>query len=119
MKPCSSAPRAGGVCALAKFLFFGLALSGVLAWPVTSARATPRIWLGNTSLWSNPDHWSPSGVPQNGDALTFPDISPFGVVSMNNNLASLSLDNITGWPLRFDQPYRPEQRILPPQAITL
>jgi autotransporter-associated beta strand protein len=95
MKHGSSFPRASAVRARAKLLFFGLALACFLAWPILPADAAPRTWLGNTSLWSNPGNWSPSGVPQNGDALTFPDISPFGVVSMNNDLANLSLDTIT------------------------
>src|SRR6266498_5794023 len=55
-----------------------------LAMPVG---AVTRIWLGETALWSNPDNWSPNGVPQNGDFLTFPDGgNPFTVRSMNNDL---------------------------------
>ena len=95
MKHGSSFPRASAVRAQVKLLFYGLALACFLAWPVIPADAAPRTWQGTTALWSNPGNWSPSGVPQNGDSLTFPDISPFGVVSMNNDLANLSLDTIT------------------------
>jgi len=60
-----------------------------------AAFATTRIWLGNTSLWSNAGNWSPGGVPQNGDSLSFPAGNQFTVFSMNNDLASLSVDGIT------------------------
>ncbi|MBC8096507.1 MAG: autotransporter-associated beta strand repeat-containing protein, partial [Akkermansiaceae bacterium] len=96
MKYSILSPWAGRFRALAKSLPPGLALVSVLVWPAMPASAATRIWLGATALWSNPDNWSPNGVPQNGDFLTFPDDgNPFTVRSMNNDLVNLSLNNIT------------------------
>lgn len=61
----------------------------------SSAFATTRIWLGNTALWSNSGNWSPGGIPQNGDSLSFPVGNQFTVFSMNNDLANLSVEGIT------------------------
>lgn len=48
-----------------------------VAWLVLAAglgAAAEREWTGQggNRLWSNPGNWSPAGVPQNGEALTFP-----------------------------------------------
>src|SRR5213593_2846632 len=95
MKPNVNSLQAGGFRALAPTVFHGLALGSVLVWLAMPASAATRIWLGNdSSLWSDPDNWSPSGVPQNGDSLTF--ASPgFSGSSINNDLVNLSLSTIT------------------------
>src|SRR5688572_26486195 len=81
----------------------------VLAMPVGAAT---RTWQGETELWSNPDNWFPNGVPQNGDFLTFGDVSPFGETSMNNDMPNLTVNTMTftaggyllrGQPLTFIQ----------------
>jgi len=72
--------------------FRGLMLALAVCCVTTPAIAATRIWLGANSLWSNPDNWSPFGVPQNGDSLTFPAANPFIGFSMNNDLVNLSID---------------------------
>ena len=89
-------PRAGGFRARAKHLLFTLVLAGLASgWTPNAARAANRTWTGNASgFWSNPNNWSPNGVPQAGDDLIFPSSgSPFSGLSGNdlNNLAVRSL----------------------------
>lgn len=46
---------------------------GVLAvFASIAASAASYTWNGSASnLWSNPLNWTPNGVPQSGDSLTF------------------------------------------------
>jgi len=46
----------------------------------------PRYWVGGSGAWSTPSHWSPIGVPQNGEDLIF-DNSPGS--NMTNDLGGL------------------------------
>jgi autotransporter-associated beta strand protein len=76
-------------------VFQGLGLAFALCSVGLPAAATTRVWLGVTANWSNPNNWSPFGVPQNGDSLTFPDVSPVGEDSMVNDLANLTVNTMT------------------------
>jgi len=77
---------------LVKLILLGL----LLAHDAGTAQGATRTWNGSEdSAWSNPDNWSPTGVPQNGEFLVFPDISPFGQDSMNNDLPNLTVNNMT------------------------
>ena len=58
------------------------------------AVATNRTWTGNISAnWSEPGNWSPSGVPQNADNLTFDQDSPNRTTV--NDLANLTVGSMT------------------------
>ena len=73
MKHDIDSSRAGGFRPRAEANRFGAALTGagillVLLAIVSPAGAASRVWLGETALWSDPDNWSPNGVPQIGRA---------------------------------------------------
>jgi autotransporter-associated beta strand protein len=95
MKTSILSPQAGGIRPLAERILLGLLLALAFVGPAPPLQAATRNWLGVTANWSNPDNWSPFGVPQNGDSLSFPVANPFIVFSMNNDLANLSLNTIT------------------------
>jgi autotransporter-associated beta strand protein len=57
-----------------------------------AAHAADRTWLGlgGNGLWSNPNNWTPTGVPVNGETLRFPPVPPiFGTTAMDNDLVGL------------------------------
>lgn len=85
MKHCIIS-RAGSFRILAKAIFPQAMLTFALCCVALPAAGATRIWLGANSLWSNPNNWSPGGVPQNGDALTFPSGNQFTEFFMNNDL---------------------------------
>jgi hypothetical protein len=67
----------GGLRLLAKVLILRLLLILALCGQAIP-NATARSWTGNGALvggvfklWSDPDNWSPQGVPQNGESLLF------------------------------------------------
>jgi autotransporter-associated beta strand protein len=70
-----------------------------------NVHAAERTWTGSggNSLWSNPNNWSPTGVPQNGDDLNFFNICPlpFGCPTFTviNDLSNLLVGE-----LRFGDP---------------
>lgn len=54
-----------------------------------------RTWTGKSNtLWSNPNNWTPYGVPQSGDALVFPASATRRVESVND-LTNLALEKLT------------------------
>src|SRR5436309_2446389 len=93
MNPCITLPARSRLT-LAKITFQRLAVALALCWVTTPALATTRIWRGNdNNLWSNPVNWSPFGVPQNGDSLTF--ASPgFAGGFLNNDLPNLTVETL-------------------------
>jgi autotransporter-associated beta strand protein len=68
-------------------------LGCLLAWTGPASGAN-RTWTGNAanSNWSEPDNWSPSGPPQNGDVLIFGNNA--SRLSNNNNLPDLQVQSI-------------------------
>ena len=77
MKHCLDSSRASGFRALAKTNGFAAALTGagvllLLLGIVSPAGAADRQWTGSASgLWSNPNNWSPAGIPQDSEDLIF------------------------------------------------
>ena len=60
---------------------------------IATAHATNRTWNGSTNgYWSWGPNWTPSGVPTNGDILTFPGGTPF--IHTTNNVPNLKLNQI-------------------------
>jgi len=58
-----------------------------LAWAAPAA--TSRDWTGaHSANWSDPNNWSPAGIPTNGDLLTFGNVSDSNR-SMVNDVANL------------------------------
>lgn len=62
------------------------------------ALAATKSWKtdGPSQYWSNPDNWSPTGVPQNGDDLHFNDtFIIFGPDPMVNDMVNLSVGGLS------------------------
>ena len=50
--------------------FCMLSIASLMVMPASAG--TERNWTGaNSANWSDPNNWSPIGVPQNGDELVF------------------------------------------------
>lgn len=70
----------------------------LLGWPIALAQA--RTWTGNgggltAKLWSDPDNWSPAGVPQNGEDLYFEETAViFSPTPMINDLTNLTVRSL-------------------------
>jgi len=59
-----------------------------------TAFAGSRTWAGPASgVWSDPNNWSPAGVPVSGDQLIFPANTVF---SVTNDIDGLSLAALFG-----------------------
>src|SRR5687767_12768911 len=74
-----------------------LLLLGLLM--VIQARAAERFWTGDTgdNLWSNPNNWSPVGIPQDGDDLRFNKLCAFPIcpsVTVVNDLNNLRVGQL-------------------------
>jgi autotransporter-associated beta strand protein len=85
-------PRTAAFPAPANWLLFGLVCL-LAAHAVTPLHGAQRFWTGLTSaFWSNPNNWSPVGVPQDGEDLIFQ-----GSLneSMVNDLLSLRVNSLT------------------------
>ncbi len=58
---------------LNRMLQVGVAISLLMAavscFPVSSAHAATKVWTGGNSTWSNPDGWTPAGVPEAADEI--------------------------------------------------
>jgi uncharacterized repeat protein (TIGR01451 family) len=82
---CSSVIRAWGL------LIFGLCVG----WGASAAHASPdRSWTGaNSALWSDPNNWSPVGVPTDGETLLFPSVAAAQRVS-TNDVPGLTLSSL-------------------------
>lgn len=92
MKRNPSVNNLGWFCGPACLVSVGFLLAG------PAAHAADRFWTGasGNGYWSEPSNWSPTGPPQNGDALTFPHIStnsPGHILT--NDVANLHLDSMT------------------------
>src|SRR5436190_7409426 len=65
-----------------------------------NVHAAERTWTGSggNNLWSNPNNWSPAGVPRNGDDLNFFNICPlpFGCPAFTviNDLSNLQVGEL-------------------------
>ena len=60
--------------------------------PPGGGNVVSRSWTGAVNgNWSNPNNWSPAGVPQNGESLYFRDDSNS---SMVNDLTGLVIDGM-------------------------
>jgi len=78
-----------------KSQFKTLPIFCALALAITSTPAHARDWTGAASAnWSNPNNWSPIGVPTNGDSVTFGDVSD-SHRAMINDLTNLKLKDVT------------------------
>lgn len=67
-------------------------LLGVLV--VAQATAAPYVWVGATGSWSDPSNWSPSGVPDAGDAVAIP--VGTALLSSSRTIDSLRLAAVLG-----------------------
>jgi autotransporter-associated beta strand protein len=81
--------------------------TGMLLVAANSLPAATRTWTGDggNDLWSNPNNWSPAGVPQDGDDLNFflqvcPYPNPCVPITVVNDL-----NNLRAGRLRFGDPY--------------
>ncbi len=73
--------------------FISALLAAALA--TLSAAAATNTWVGNTDAnWNTAANWSPSATPANGDSLVFGASGSAGT-TLNNNLASLTVNQIT------------------------
>src|SRR6059036_1255735 len=89
-------PQPGRSRRLVKALLLGLSSITVFLFTTMPADATYRDWTGAASAnWSDPNNWSPTGTPQNGDALGF------GSVSDSHRFVVNDLVNLTVWSLDF------------------
>jgi fibronectin-binding autotransporter adhesin len=80
--------RLGLLGGLAKLLNLAL-LTSVLSTP---ALAGIRNWTGAASgNWSNPNNWNPTGIPQNGEVLSFDNDSN---ITMINDIPNLSVADL-------------------------
>ncbi len=80
-----------------RYLRAGLIGLALLA-SAAEAAPVPRIWVGTiTKVWSDPNNWSPVGIPVNGDLIYFPNYSPFPA-TINDiqglTLSGLNINNI-------------------------
>ena len=62
-------------------------------------QAATRNWTGGggNNLWSNPNNWSPAGVPQDGDELSFEKLCIFPLcpaVTVVNDLNNLRVGQL-------------------------
>src|SRR4026209_872321 len=60
------------------------------------AHAASRTWRGTNpinNLWSDPDNWSPQGVPRNGEELVFNQLSG-SVITRQNDLPNLRVSEL-------------------------
>jgi len=48
---------------------FSLWTAVVLCLPICSVQGTTKVWTGVNSTWSNPDGWTPAGVPEAADEI--------------------------------------------------
>lgn len=84
---------------LAKFVFRWLLIVIFTCSFTASSLAITRAWTGNGGslgifkLWSDPNNWSPQGVPQNGDNLQFIDIFSSDL-HMLNDLTNLTVSSL-------------------------
>jgi len=63
---------------------------------VAHAHGATRLWRGANpvnNLWSNPDNWSPRGVPQNGEELVFDQLCAC-TITMQNDLPNLRVNEL-------------------------
>ena len=80
-------------------LLYAVLALAALHWLACPVAAIQRDWVAKglpTGVWSNPNNWSPSGVPQDGDELKF-DFESFPIPStaiMVNDLPSLSVQHL-------------------------
>lgn len=58
------------------------------------AAATPYVWVGATGSWSDPSNWSPSGVPDAGDAVSIP--AGTALLGSTRTIDSLRLASVLG-----------------------
>ena len=81
---------------LANLVCWTLIIMCALNWLAPQAGARSRSWTHNSSqLWSDPNNWSPIGVPQTGDDLIFADqVTVAGPDSMINDLIGLSVHSL-------------------------
>jgi len=92
MKYCIPFLRAGRFRALAKLILFGLVLLPAGTWFAPRLLAADRHWTGSASgLWSNPNNWSPAGIPQDGEDLRFHTSQNESMVNDLTNLRVASL----------------------------
>ena len=73
---------------------FSVAFMGVCCFFAGALSAAEKIWTGGAGdgLFSSANNWSPSGLPANGDALTF---SSSSAVNVTNDLTGYAFSNIT------------------------
>ena len=94
-RPFSRWPAHRG-SALLESIFLILAAFCTSNWLATPAMAITRSWTHNSSeFWSDPDNWSPAGIPQTGDDLFFYDeVILSGPDPMINDLVGLSVRSL-------------------------
>ncbi len=78
-------------------MFLLPAVFSALSCLLPSTRAGTRTWTHNSSqLWSDPNNWSPVGVPQTGDDLLFTDeVHVSGPDPMMNDITNLSVRSMS------------------------
>ena len=83
----------GSLRPLTQVVLFRLLLILALGCPALCTHAASRNWTGGVSAnWSNPNNWTPVGVPLNGDVVDIPSSgSPYVTT---NDLVDLRLDSI-------------------------
>jgi autotransporter-associated beta strand protein len=95
------AHRNVGLNPLANLVLLRLLLVTATCSLAVSSLAATRYWTGNGGvvsnvfkIWSNPNNWTPVGVPQNGEDLRFLSIFSADVIMLNDltNLTVRSLD---------------------------
>lgn len=91
MKDCNCHTTFRGARSQVAHLTLLFLLAGAVFWPGQSSLAADRAWTGNAGgLWSNPNNWSPVGVPQNGEHIVFEGDGR----TTQNDLSGLSLSRL-------------------------